>query len=142
MKLSTRCRYGVHAMVDLAQNIGQGPQTLREIAERQQIPEMFLEQIIGVLRREGFVESVRGAQGGYLLKRSPKEISIGALMRLLDGPILMADCMAEGSTCARSQACPSRAVWERLTSRFNRMADSITLEDMLSDNAGNLPAEE
>ena len=71
MKLSTRCRYGIHAMVDLAQHYGQGPQSLREIAERQEVSEMFLEQIFGALRREGFVESVRGAQGGYLLAKPP-----------------------------------------------------------------------
>ena len=142
MKLSTRCRYGIHAMVDLAQHYGQGPQTLHEIAERQQVPEMFLEQIIGALRREGFVESVRGAQGGYWLKVPPQAVSIGALMRLLDGPILMADCMAEGNTCSRSAQCPSRAVWERLTRYFNDMADSITLKDMLTDCAGQEPAKE
>lgn len=129
-------------MVDLAQNYGQGPQTLRQIAERQQVPEMFLEQIIGALRRKGFVESVRGAQGGYLLAKSPDEISIGALMRLLDGPILMADCMAEGGSCARSECCPSKAVWERLTRYFNQMADSITLSDMLTDRPAQKPGKE
>lgn len=133
MKLSTRCRYGIHAMADLAQHYGEGPQNLHEIAERQHVPEQFLEQIIGTLRREGFVESVRGAQGGYLLAKSPREITVGALMRLLDGPILMADCMAEGGGCVRSEGCPSRAVWEKLTHYFNQMADSITLEDMVSD---------
>lgn len=134
MKLSTRCRYGIHAMADLAQHYGQGPQSLREIAERQEVSEMFLEQIFGALRREGFVESVRGPQGGYLLAKAPGEITIGALMRLLDGPVLMADCMAEGGgTCTRSECCPSKAVWERLTRYFNQMADSITLEDMISD---------
>ena len=121
-------------MADLAQHYGRGPQSLREIAERQEVSETFLEQIFGALRREGFVESVRGAQGGYLLARPPGEITIGALMRLLDGPILMADCMAEGgSGCSRSEGCPSKAVWARLTRYFNQMADSITLEDMLSD---------
>ena len=138
MKLSTRCRYGIHAMADLAQHYGEGPQNLHEIAERQQVPEQFLEQIIGALRREGFVESVRGAQGGYLLAKPPEEITIGALMRLLDGPILMADCMAEGGGgCNRSEGCPSKAVWERLTRYFNQMADSITLEDMISDEESN-----
>ena len=134
MKLSTRCRYGIHAMADLAQHYGQGPQSLREIAERQEVSEMFLEQIFGALRREGFVESVRGAQGGYLLAKPPEEITIGTLMRLLDGPLLMADCMAEGGGgCNRSEGCPSKAVWARLTRYFNQMADSITLRDMLSD---------
>lgn len=134
MKLSTRCRYGIHAMFDLAQNTGQGPQTIRSIAERQLVPEQYLEQIIGVLRREGLVKSVRGAQGGYMLAKPPGEISIGQLIRLLEGPVLMADCMSGAEACVRSAQCPSRLVWERLTDCINHVIDSITLADMLSDH--------
>lgn len=134
MKLSTRCRYGIHAMFDLAQNAGSGPQTIRSIAERQLIPEQYLEQIIGVLRREGLVSSVRGAQGGYMLSRPPAEITIGQLVRLLEGPVLMADCIDDADACIRSGQCPSRLVWGRLTDCINRVVDSITLQDMLEDH--------
>jgi len=133
MKLSTRCRYGIHAMFDLAQNVGNGPQTIRSIAERQLVPEQYLEQIIGVLRREGFVESVRGAQGGYMLAKRPEEITIGQLLRLLEGPILMADCIQDADACVRSGQCPSRLVWERLTECIDQVLDSVTLGDMLVD---------
>ncbi|MCL1964146.1 MAG: Rrf2 family transcriptional regulator [Firmicutes bacterium] len=133
MKLSTRCRYGIHAMFDLAQNVGNGPQTIRAIAERQLIPEQYLEQIIGVLRREGFVDSVRGAQGGYMLSRPTSEITIGELLRLLEGPVLMADCIGDADACVRSGQCPSRLVWERLTDCINKVIDSVTLTDMLTD---------
>lgn len=135
MRLSTRCRYGIHAMFDLAQNVGEGPQTIRSIAERQLVPEQYLEQIIGTLRREGYVKSLRGAQGGYMLARAPAEISIGELIRLLEGPVMIADCMADAENCVRSGQCPSRVVWERLTDNINRVIDSITLEDMLADQA-------
>lgn len=134
MKLSTRCRYGIHAMFDLAQNIGNGPQAIRSIADRQLVPEQYLEQIIGVLRREGFVTSTRGAQGGYILARPPGEISIGELIRLLEGPVMMADCMLDADACVRSSQCPSRLVWERLTTCINAVVDSITLQDMLEDH--------
>ena len=134
MKLSTRCRYGIHAMFDLAQNYGGGPQTIREISVRQMVPEQYLEQIIGVLRRASFVVSVRGAQGGYMLARPPGEISIGALLRVLEGPVLMADCISDAEACTRSSQCPSRLVWERLTDCINEILDSVTLKDMLMDH--------
>lgn len=134
MKLSTRCRYGIHAMFDLAQNVGNGPQAIRSIADRQLVPEQYLEQIIGVLRREGYVTSTRGAQGGYMLARPPSEISVGELIRLLEGPVMMADCMVDADACVRSGQCPSHLVWERLTTCINTLVDSITLQDMLVDH--------
>lgn len=121
-------------MFDLAQNVGCGPQTIRAIAERQMVPEQYLEQIIGTLRREGLVTSVRGAQGGYMLAREPSEITIGELMRLLEGPVLMADCLGDADACVRSGQCPSRLVWERLTDCINHVLDGITLQDMLNDH--------
>lgn len=134
MKLSTRCRYGIHAMFDLAQNLGNGPQAIRAIADRQIVPEQYLEQIIGLLRREGYVTSMRGAQGGYVLARPPGEITIGELIRLLEGPVMMADCMVDADACIRSGQCPSRLVWERLTNCINMVIDSISLQDMLEDH--------
>ena len=121
-------------MFDLAQNVGCGPQTIRAIAERQMVPEQYLEQIIGTLRREGLVTSVRGAQGGYMLAREPSEITIGELMLLLEGPVLMADCLGDADACVRSGQCPSRLVWERLTDCINHVLDGITLQDMLNDH--------
>lgn len=120
-------------MYDLAQSVGNGPQTIRAISERQLVPEQYLEQIIGILRREGLVNSVRGAQGGYMLAREPNEISIGQLLRILEGPVLMADCIEDAEACIRSSQCPSRVVWGRLTDCINKVVDSITLQDMLDD---------
>ena len=135
MKLSTRCRYGIQAMFDLAQNAGKGPQTLREIAERQDISEEYLEQIAGVLRRAGFVTSVRGAQGGYRLARGASDITLGELIRTLEGPIFFADCIASSDACSRSGNCPSRMLWERLEKSVNEVVDGFTLQNMVDDYA-------
>lgn len=142
MRLSTRCRYGIHAMFDLALNVGEGPQTIRSIAQRQLVPEQYLEQIIGVLRREGLVRSLRGSQGGYMLAKAPEEITIGELIRLLEGPVLMADCVAAEDACIRSGQCPSRLVWEKLTDCINSFVDTITLQNMLDDHNRLLDGEE
>lgn len=134
MKLSTRSRYGIHAMFDLAKNTGTGPQAVRSIAERQGVPEQYLEQLIGPLRRAELVKSVRGAAGGYLLSRPAEEISVGQVVRALEGPLNITDCMADADACARSVNCPSRLVWERLGQAINSVLDSTTLADMLEDD--------
>ena len=120
-------------MFDLAQNVGCGPQTIRAIAERQMVPEQYLEQIIGTLRREGLVESVRGAQGGYMLGRAPGQITMGELMHVLEGPILLADCLTDERGCERSCACPTRVVWERLSRSIDEVLYAVTLQDMIDD---------
>lgn len=110
MKLSTRGRYGIHAMYDLACNYKSGPQPIKAIAERQTIPEAYLEQLFAVLKREKLVNSVRGAQGGYTLSRAPEEITVGDVLRTLEGGLNLVDCLLEEDTCGKSCACPSRIV--------------------------------
>ena len=100
MKLSTRGRYGIHAMYDLARYHQSEPQSIKAIAERQNIPEAYLEQLIAVLRRSGLVTSVRGAQGGYLLARPPGEITVGQVLRALEGDLALVDCLVEEDACA------------------------------------------
>lgn len=134
MKLSTRARYGIHAMFELAARYGQGPQPLKSIAESQNIPEQYLEQLIALLRREGLVESVRGAQGGYMLGKAPGDVTMGELMHVLEGPILLADCLADDKSCERSCACPTKGVWKRLSKSMDDVLNSVTLQDMLDDH--------
>jgi len=134
MKLSTRAKYGIHAMLDLAMNRGMGPQSIKLIAERQGIPEQYLEQLIGLLRREGLVRSVRGAQGGYLLARPPDEVTMAELMRVLEGPISLSDCLEDEDCCNRTCVCSARRVWERLSKSIDQVLHSVTLEDMLEDH--------
>ena len=134
MKLSTRVKYGVHAMLDLAMNRGMGPQSIKLIAERQGIPEQYLEQLIALLRREGLVHSVRGAQGGYLLVKPPGEVTMAELMRVLEGPITLSDCLEDRDCCTRTDVCPARRVWEHLSQSIDQVLLSVTLGDMLEDH--------
>jgi Rrf2 family cysteine metabolism transcriptional repressor len=133
VKLSTRGRYGIHAMYDLACYHQSEPQSIKAIAERQHIPEAYLEQLIAVLRRNGLVSSVRGAQGGYLLARRPGEITVGEVLRVLEGDLALVDCLVEEDVCNKACSCPTRLVWQKLRNGINEILDGITLQDMLND---------
>ena len=93
MKVSTKSRYGVAAMVDIAQHHGAGPVALRSVAERQQVSEHYLEQLMSSLRNAGYVRSIRGAQGGYVLAKNPALITVGDIVRAMEGPIAPVDCL-------------------------------------------------
>ena len=131
MKLSTRARYGIHAMYDLAQNYGAQPRPLKAVAEAQAYPDAYLEQLLCTLRRDGLVSSARGAQGGYMLSRPPGEITVGQVLRALEGGLNLLECLSEEDACGKSCDCPSRKVWKRLRDGLNEIVDGITLEDML-----------
>ena len=133
MKLSTRGRYGIHAMYDLALHANGGPQSIKSIAEREGIPEAYLEQLIAVLKREGLVASTRGAQGGYTLKRAPEEITVGDVLRALEGKLSLVECLDEEESCGKSCACPSRIVWMKVRDGLGAIVDGITLMDMVED---------
>ena len=131
MKLSTKGRYGVRAMYDLALMYGQSPQSVKCIAERQGIPEAYLEQLIAPLRKAGLVLSIRGAQGGYTLADEPKNISVGAILRAVEGPLAATSCITE--PCEHSDGCAMHALWERIHKGVNDLMDGISLQDMLDD---------
>ena len=115
MKLSTRARYGIHAMYDLAQNYGAQPRPIKAVAEAQAIPEAYLEQLLCTLRRAGLVVSARGAQGGYMLSRPPGEITVGEILRALEGGLTLLDCLDEEDACGKSCDCPSRKICIRIS---------------------------
>jgi len=133
LKLSTRAEYGLRAMFELARQFGQGPISLRSIAEEQDISENYLEQLIAALRKAGLVESVRGAQGGYMLPVPPERISVGDIIRVLEGPIAPMECVSEDSTvdCGRAGTCASRIIWEKVRDSIAKVLDSFTLMDMV-----------
>ncbi|MGB9663024.1 MAG: RrF2 family transcriptional regulator [Moorellaceae bacterium] len=135
MKLSTRGEYGLRAMFDLAQRYGEGPISLKSVAERQDISEHYLEQLIAALRKAGLVRSVRGAQGGYILAKEPREIKVGDVIRVLEGPIAPVDCVSEkeGECCSRAETCVARTIWEKVRDSITGVLDSITLEDMVAE---------
>lgn len=136
MKLSTKGRYGVKAMFDLAQNYGSGPIPLNNIARRNNISEHYLEQLIAVLRKAGLVKSVRGAQGGYILSKSPETITVGDIIRVLEGPIAPVDCVNEDEPehCENADFCITRNIWAKVRDSVAQVLDSITLKDMLEES--------
>ncbi len=135
MKLSTKGRYGLKAMFDLALHFGDGPIALKSIAERQLISDHYLEQLIASLRKSGLVKSVRGAQGGYMLANDPSDITVGDIIRVLEGPLGLSDCVLEDdpSECDNADCCVTRTVWKKIQSSISQVIDSITLQDMLED---------
>lgn len=134
--ISTKGRYALRIMVDLATHDGDVPVSVREIAQRQDISGKYMEQIIGVLTRAGLLRSVRGAQGGYHLACAPENITVGMILRATEGDLAPAECVAEGANhCNRSGKCPSRAVFERVYSAINSVIDGVTLIELMNDAA-------
>ena len=133
MKLSTRGRYGIQTMYDLALNAENGPQSIKAIAERGGMPEAYLEQLIAVLKRSGLVTSTRGAQGGYMLAKPADAISVGDVLRVLEGGLNLVNCLDGEDCCEKACACPSRTVWMKLRDGMNAIVDGITLQDMVED---------
>ena len=142
MKLSTRGRYGIHAMYDLAVHYCDGPQSIKCIAERQNVPEAYLEQLIAMLRRAKLVISNRGSQGGYRLARDPAQVTVGDVLRALEGGLNLVDCLEEDDTCGKSCACPSRIVWMKIRDGLNQVVDGITLQDMMDEQKSRTALEE
>lgn len=139
MRISSRGEYGVRAMFDLAQHYGEGPIPLKLIAERQEVSDHYLEQLMGALRKAGLVVSVRGAQGGYELARSPETITIGDVIRALEGPVLTVHGTQAEKERGEAGATPERLAlietWKRLSERVNEVLDSITLANVCDEAA-------
>lgn len=134
MRLSAKVEYGVRAMAILAIHYQGDPVPLRQIAEQEQISLKFLEQIFPDLRRAELVTSVRGSRGGYRLIHPPEEISVGDIVRAVEGPITPVNCLAEGdddSCCHRRGACLTRQVWARLRDKINDVLDDVTLDELV-----------
>ena len=133
MKLSTRSRYGLRAMYDLAVH-QDGPVALGSIARRQEISDAYLEQLFASLRRAGLVRSSRGAQGGYILSREPSQINIGEILNALEGSTSIADCVGDEG-CGDACFCPSHPVFAKIQKSIDDVLSSMTLQDMIEENA-------
>lgn len=135
LKLSTKGRYGVTAMFDLAVRYGQGPISIKEISERQFISEPYLEQLFASLRKAGLISSIRGAQGGYILAYHPEDIKVGDIIRVLEGPIAPTHCVNEDDSflCEKSNICVTRDIWLKLRDSINDVIDEISLADMVDN---------
>ena len=132
MMISTKGRYALRIMVDLAQHDGEEPVSVRAIAQRQDISGKYMEQIISVLTRAGLLRSVRGAQGGYTLAKPPEEITVRQVVVALEGDMAIVDCQ-RGAQCKDADKCATHKVWNRISDAVNGALDAITLKDMLND---------
>jgi Rrf2 family iron-sulfur cluster assembly transcriptional regulator len=131
MKLSTRSRYGTRLMLDMAENYNNGPMHLMKIAQRQGISVKYLEQIIIPLKKAQYVKSVRGPKGGHILAKPPEEITVGAIVALLEDGATLAECSYNAAVCERSGTCPTRRIWREAAQAMFGKLESITLADLL-----------
>ena len=129
MKISTKGRYGARAALELTIRYGSGPVMVREIAENQDISERYLEHILNRLRTTGLLRSTRGAKGGYELSRPPAEITVGDIIRALEGPLDVVSCTGNYE-CGRATECATVTVWKEVKEAIENILDSITLEEL------------
>ncbi|MBS6397701.1 MAG: RrF2 family transcriptional regulator [Clostridiales bacterium] len=136
MKLSTKGRYGLRAMIDLVLNSRTEPVSIASIAARQNISESYLEQLIAKLRKAGLVISVRGAGGGYVPGRQAEEISVGDVLRALEGNLDLVDCpgLSAEKSCSGADVCVTKYVWKRINESINHTVDEIKISDLVNES--------
>lgn len=133
MKISTKGRYAVRVMLDLAQHQQDGNVKVREIAARQGISEKYLEQIIAVLNKAGYVRSIRGAQGGYRIAGQPEKYTVGMILRLTEGKLCPVACLeTDENECERCDTCETLSLWQELGQAINQVVDSVTIADLMN----------
>jgi len=131
VKLSTRTRYGMRAVLELAENYGNGPLQLKIIAQHQEISVKYLEQLMAVLRSAGFVRSIRGSKGGYLLAKAPEQIKLSDIFHCLEGPVVTVECVDNESYCTRTNDCVARQIWIEVQKAVMGVLQSITLQNLV-----------
>ena len=131
MKLSTRTRYGVRAILELAGNQNKGPLRIKTIAHRQDISVKYLEQLMTILKSAGFVRSIRGSKGGYILAKAANQIKLGDVFNALEGPVTTVECLENENYCARAADCVTRQVWAEVQEAIMNVLQSMTLQDLV-----------
>jgi Rrf2 family protein len=131
MRISTRVRYGTRALLDIAEHCDNGPVCLKDIARRQGVSQPYLEQLILLLKAAGFVRSVRGARGGFLLARDPSEINMAQVVATLGWETEIVECVGDPGTCSRAGECGVRDLWRRVSQSVESVLQSTTLGDLM-----------
>lgn len=138
MKLSTKGRYGLRAMIDLARYSEKEPVSIGSVAARQGISERYLEQLVALLKKAGLVKSIRGASGGYVLAKAPEEISVGDILRALEGSLEPVKCAAfdadSGEGCMASDGCVTKYVWRKINDSINDTVNKIKLDELIQES--------
>lgn len=136
MKLSTKGRYGVRLMFDLALHYGSGTVSLKDVAKRQGISEKYLWHLIPPLKNAGLITSTRGSHGGYVLAKRPAEITLREILTVLEGPMSLVECIDKPSMCERSDTCVAREIWTEVADKMLQSLESFTLERMMEKQKG------
>ena len=133
MRISTKGRYALRLMLDIAMNDAEGkPVRVKDIAKRQEVSGKYLEQIVSVLTKAGYLRSIRGPQGGYLLTKHPDEYTVGMILRLTEGSLSPVDCLEEGApVCNRMDSCTTILLWRKLDDAIRGVVDHVTLQDLV-----------
>jgi len=138
MQISTKGRYALRAMIDLSLHTDQGPVLRKDIAERQEISSHYIGQLFVTLRKAGFIESVKGPGGGYVLAQDADKIRAGDIIRTVEGPIALAQCVGPDpeKACHRMDGCVTYLLWKRLSETIEEVLDSVTLKDLCDQARG------
>ena len=131
MRVSTKGRYGLRTLMDIAMHQSKGPVTLNDIATRQRISVKYLWQVINPLKTAGLLSVTRGAKGGYVLARRPESVTMLEIMTILEGPVSLVDCITKTDDCNRIDCCVSRTVWMEVNRAVEKSLASITLDEVL-----------
>ena len=136
MKLSTKGRYGLRALIDLAQYSGEAPVSITSISARQELSERYLEQLMSMLKKAGLVKSIRGAGGGYVLAKDMEEISVGDVLRALEGSLEPVECagLEPDGGCKAADYCVTKYVWQRINDSISRTVDEIRLDQLVEES--------
>jgi Rrf2 family protein len=140
MRLSTKGRYGVRALVDIALNSNGGPVLLKDIAKRQDVSAQYLEHLVAPLIRAGVLRSIRGAKGGIALAKPPEEIRLSRVIEVLEGSVAPVECVDNAALCARSGQCVARDVWGEIKAAIMEVLESITLKDLMDRQMAKSPS--
>lgn len=131
MKLSTKARYGLRAITEIAKSYGGAPAKRKEIAEKQGLSDSYLENLLIVLKNIRIIETTRGSNGGYVLCRAPSEISVLEIVEALEGPLDLVECVSSSKSCEKSDRCSARMVWSELSELWRKSLSAKTLQDLL-----------
>lgn len=132
MKISTKGRYALRLMLDIAMNDFGQPVRIKDISKRQEISDKYLEQIVSTLNKAGLVKSIRGPQGGYHLTRNPKDYTVGNILRIIEGSLASVACLEdEVNQCPRAEICATVVLWQKIYDAVNNVVDSVTLADLV-----------
>lgn len=133
MRLTTKCRYGARAVIEIARNCGKYPVKRKDIAKNQELSDSYLENILIILKNNGIIKTIRGAKGGYILQRPASEINFLDLVIALQGSIVPVDCLDDESVCNRTDFCSIRKIWRKLQVNQEKILSDITVQMLIDE---------